>query len=86
MPGCENVVDLWTLRVVLDDADTLDLLFNAVTSLVQASVPEEITVALVGVRLAALAKSDGGGRGIATGSSLMPLVARTLPRQFVSDF
>ena len=74
------------LRVVLDDPDTLDLLSEGVTSLAQASVPEEITVALLGARLTALAKSDGGVRGIATGSSLKRLVARTLAKQFASEF
>ena len=81
-PGCTYE----HLRVVLDDPDTWDLLFEAVTSLAQTSVPEEIAVALMGARLTALAKSDGAVRGIATGSSLKRLVARTLAKQFASEF
>ena len=81
-PGCTYE----HFRVVLDDPDTWDLLFEAVTSLAHTSVPEEIAVALMGARLTALAKSDGGVRGIATGSSLKRLVARTLAKHFASEF
>ena len=36
--------------------------------------------------MTALAKPEGGVRGIATGCSLRRLVARTLARQFAQDF
>ena len=51
------------LRVVLDGVDTLDLLFEAVTSLVRAAVPEEITASLMGARLTALAEAPWGCEG-----------------------
>ena len=41
---------------------------------------------LMGARLTALAKPDGVVRGIATGSSVRRLVARTLAKDFASEF
>ena len=70
------------LRALLDDVDTFKLLFEAVSSLGQATVPPEIAAALTGARLTALSKPDGGVRGTATGCSLRRLVARTLAKQF----
>ena len=62
------------------------LLFGACSSLAQAKVPEEVTSVLMGARLTALTKPDGGVRGIATGCSLRRLVARTLAKQFMAVF
>ena len=70
----------------MDDAGTFDLFFEAVSSLAQARVPVEVGAALTGPRLTALAKPDGGVRGIATGCSLRRLVARTLAKQFAAEF
>ena len=56
------------------------------SSLAQAKLPVEIASGLSGARLTALAKPDGGVRGIATGCSLRRLVARTLAKQFAKDF
>ena len=49
------------LRMLLDDFDTFELLFEAATSLAQASVPPDISPALMSARLTALTKLDGGG-------------------------
>ena len=70
------------LKTLLDDTDTMELLFEAVTSLARAKVLAEIVEVLMGARLTALTKPDGGVRGIATGSSLRRLVAR----QFMGAF
>ena len=49
-------------------------------------LPREISVALTSARLTALAKLDGGVRGIATGCTLRRLMARTLAKHFMKDF
>ena len=67
------------LRVLLDEVATFDLLLEAASSLAQAKLPVEIATVLTGARLTALAKPDGGVRGIATGCS-------TLAKQFAKDF
>ena len=69
--GCTNEHS----RILVDDVVTTELLFEACTSLPQASLPREISVALMSVLLTALAKPDGGVRGIATGCTLRRLVA-----------
>ena len=74
------------LRVLLDEVARFDLLLEAASSLAQAKLPVGIATALTGARLTALAKPDGGVRGIATGCSLRRLVARTLAKQFAKDF
>ena len=63
-----------------------DLLFEAASNLAQAKFPVKTATVLTGARLIALAKPDGGVRGIATGCSLRRLVARTLAKQFAKDF
>ena len=73
-------------EMLLDDMDTVELLLEALTCLAQAKVPSDVTEALMGAGLTALAKPDGGVRGIATGSSLRRLVARILARQFMQEF
>ena len=65
---------------------SMELLFAACTSLAQSRVPSEVVPAIMGARLTALAKPDGGVRGIATGSSVRRLVARTLAKQFTKVF
>ena len=71
--GCTNE----HLRILVDDVDPMELLFEAVTSLAQARVPQTISRALMSARLTALKKADGGVRGSATG---------TLAKQFAKDF
>ena len=66
--------------------NTMELLFEAITSLARANVPVKIAEVLMGARLTALTKPDGRVRGIATGSSLRRLVARILARQFMGAF
>ena len=74
------------LKVLLDETDIFELLFDAVTSLAQARVPASISKALTSARLTALTKKDGRVRGIATGCSLRRLTARTLAKQFAKEF
>ena len=74
------------LKVLMDDQETLELLFEAATSLAQAKVPASVAVVLTAAHLTALSKRDGGVRGIATGCSFRRLVARTLAKQFAEDF
>ena len=74
------------LKVLLDETDIFELLFDAVTSLAQARVPASISKALTSARLTAVTKKDGGVRGIATGCSLRRLTARTLAKQFAKEF
>ena len=70
----------------MDDVVTTELLFEACTSLAQATLPSEISAALMSARLTALTKPDGGVRCIATGCTLRRLVARTLAKQFMKEF
>ena len=74
------------LKVLLDEADTAELLYDVCCTIAQAKVPTEVARVLMGARLVALTKIDGGIRGIATGSSLRRLVARTLAKQFSKVF
>ena len=74
--------------MLLGEMDTVELLLEAITSLARATVSSDVTEVLMGARLTALAKkkTDGGVRGIATGSSLRRLVTRILARQFMKEF
>ena len=51
------------LKMLLDEMDTVELLLEALNCLAQAKVPSDVTEALLGARLTALAKPDGGGQG-----------------------
>ena len=73
------------LKILLDDKDTTELLMSACERLAQGKIPVDIRNALMGARLTALAKPLGGVRGIATGSTIRRLVARTLAKQFMED-
>ena len=74
------------LKVLLDEEDTAELLYDVCCTIAQAKVPTEVARVLMGARLVALTKTDGGIRGIATGSSLRRSVARTLAKQFSKVF
>ena len=74
------------LKVLLDECDTMELLLVACSSVAQARILAEVSPALMSARLTALAKPDGGVRGIATGSSVRRLVGRTLAKQFTKLF
>ena len=74
------------LKVLLDETDTAELMFAACSRLAQAKVPDQVATALMGARLVAVTKPDGGVRGIATGCAFRCLVARTLAKQFVKVF
>ena len=56
------------------------------STLAQGKIPANIKSALIGARLTALSKPLGGVRGIATGSTIRRLVARTLAKQFMDEF
>ena len=64
----------------------MELLCAVCTSLALSRVPSEVVPAIMGARWTALAKPNGGVRGIATGSSLRRLEARTLAKQFTKVF
>ena len=70
------------LRVLMDDTEGLEELLNAAESLARADVPEEVAESFMTARLTALLKNSGGVRGIAAGTTLRRLVARTLARQY----
>ena len=70
------------MKVLLDASDVYDLLGNAVEDFARADIPEEIAQAFTSARMTALRKADGGARGIATGTSLRRLAARSLARQY----
>ena len=70
------------LRVLLDASDAHDEVFYAAQDLARAAVPCEVAEAYTQARLTALRKQDSGVRGIATGTTLRRLVAKTLARQF----
>ena len=74
------------LKGLLYNTDTFELLLSPCNSLSQARIPQDIAEALMGARLTALTKLDGGVRGIATGCSLRRLVARKLAKQFCEVF
>ena len=71
---------------MLDDTDSQELLLATCNLLAQGKVPAVIGTALMGARLTALTKPNGGVRGIATGCAVRRLVARTLAKQFMKVF
>ena len=73
------------LKVCLDDGELLQLLIAAAEDFARASVPQEIFRAFQKAHVIALAKKDGGVRGIATGTSFRRLVAKSFARQFAKD-
>ena len=74
------------LKILLQDAEAIELLADAATQLARAHVPQEIQQALAMARMTALRKPDGGVRGIATGDAFRRLVARTLAKQWADVF
>ena len=66
------------LKVMLDEEDDVELLFEAAASFAKAELPTAVAEALMLARLTALRKESGGVRGIATGTSMRRLVARAL--------
>ena len=68
------------LRVSCDDVETLALLVSAAEDFARDETPD-VTRSIMLATMTALQK-DGGVRGIATGTSLRRLVAKTLARQF----
>ena len=75
------------LRVLVDDQDTMDLLFEAATGLAQANLPSSVSAALTTARLTALFLS-----GMEEFEALQPVAhsavsrRRTLAKQFAEDF
>ena len=74
------------LKLLLPDAEAVELLAEAANYLARAPVPAVIRTALAMARLAALRKPDGGVRGLATGDAFRRLVARALAEQWASVF
>ena len=64
------------LKVFLDETDAAELMFAACSRSAQAKVPNQVATALMGARLVAVAKPDGGVRGITTGGTFRRLVAQ----------
>ena len=73
-------------KLLLDDAEALELFTHAANLLVAAHVPTSVAVALGLSRLTALRKPGGGVRGIATGDTFRRLVSRSLARMFADTF
>ena len=74
------------LKLLQDESDATEFLVATCNLLAQGKVPAEIRAALMGARLTALLKPNGGVRGIATGCTVRRLVARTLAKQFMKAF
>ena len=70
----------------MKDRDTFDLLFGALNNFAQGATPPEVSSVLTSARLTAIAKPDGGVRGIATGTTIRRVVARKLAKQFIKRF
>ena len=73
-------------KLLLSDADGLELLMHAASVLAQARVPPAVAAALALARMTALQKPDGGVRGIATGDVFRRLVSRALAKTWASTF
>ena len=75
-------------KVLLDDAEALELFAHAANLLASAQIPANIAAALAVSRLTALRKPAGGVRGIATvtGDTFRRLVSRCLARQYADTF
>ena len=73
------------LKVCFDDGELLQLLTAAAEDFARASVPQEIFRAFQKAHMTALAKKDGGVRGIATGTSFRRLVAKSMARHFAKE-
>eukprot|EP00439_Symbiodinium_sp_Y106_P010376 s2888_g1.t1 len=69
-------------KLLLEDAEALELLTHAANLLVAARVPADVAAALGLSRLTALRRPGGGVRGIATGDTFRRLVSRSLARTF----
>ena len=73
-------------KLLLDDAEALELFAHAANLLVAAHVPASVAAALGLSRLTALRKPGGGVRGIATGDTFRRLLSRSLARMFADTF
>ena len=73
-------------KLLLDDAEALELFVHAANLLAAARVPADVAAAVGLSRLTALRKPGGGVRGIATGDTFRRLVSRSLARMFADTF
>ncbi|CAE7916323.1 unnamed protein product [Symbiodinium sp. KB8] len=73
-------------KLLLNDAEALELFAHAANLLASAQIPANIAAALAVSRLTALRKPAGGVRGIATGDTFRTLVSRCLARQYADTF
>ena len=73
-------------KLLLDDAEALELSVHAANLLAAARVPADVAAAVGLSRLTALRKPGGGVRGIATSDTFRRLVSRSLARMFADTF
>ena len=73
-------------KLLLDDAEALELFVHAANLLAAARVPADVAAAVGLSRLTVLRKPGGGVRGIATGDTFRRLVSRSLARMFADTF
>ena len=69
------------LRPVLNDAHTTNLFFRVGEKLSRGDVPQSVVQMVRQGRMTALAKLDGGVRGIVAGDVIRRLVAKTMAQQ-----
>ena len=79
--GGLSVMTTEHLRPLLEDVRGLRLLGEVAERLVRAEVPPEVMRLVRGGRLTALAKLDGGVRGMVVGDVIRRLVARTMSQE-----
>ena len=86
LPAYQSGATCEHYKVLLDDAEALELFAHAANLLASAQIPASITAALAVSRLTALRKPAGGVRGIATGDTFRKLVSRCLARHYADTF
>ena len=69
------------LRPLLNDAHTTNLFFRVGEKLSRGEVPQSVVQMVRQSRMTALAKPDGGVRGIVAGDVIRRLVAKTMAQQ-----
>ena len=74
------------LRVLLDDEESAQLLYDAAQCLASGDIPQDILRGLRLGRMVALQKPDGGVRGLVMSDVFRRLVGRTLAQQFSGPF
>ena len=73
-------------RVLIEDEKAWDTFIKLAEAFARAEVPPDIMQAMRMGRMTALQKDDGRVRGIVAGAVIRRLVAKTLTRQFGTEF